>query len=384
MARAQGYLVATCFAMLLAGTNAMTPLLPLYRTELLFSPLMLTLTFTCYVSVQVGTLLVLSRPGYARHAPVLICTALALAIVADLSIATSHPALILVGRALAGVSAGIGTGAGSALVVAALGHRGRSVTVSGNLCGAVVGTSASQVLVHWLGAGAMQWSYAVHAACCAAALAGLVPVLIARRDSNRRATVMPMGAHRLGIAALPRRPLIVGVVAWIAVSAVIVLIPNLSDEAAMPTVQRFGVILFLLACAVAQIGAAHLQAGMPRVNGLTLCAAGMGVAVMAIWLGSEIFALCGLVMIGLGGSTIYRLALIELVMNEGTARQGAIASFYAALTYGAAAAFVLSAGLLGNLIGLGPAYFVALAILCPACLAAAFIAPSIRRDSLPG
>ena len=108
----QAALVAACFSLLLAGSNAFCPLLPVYRDRLGLDPLVLSLTFTLYVAALVVVLFTLARPRFTRHAAPLLLASLTMMITSDL------------GRAVAGIAGGLGTGAASALVVAAIGDPG--------------------------------------------------------------------------------------------------------------------------------------------------------------------------------------------------------------------------------------------------------------------
>jgi hypothetical protein len=132
----QAGVVATCFALLLAGPNAFYPLLPVYQDVLGLDPLVLSLTFTLYVVVLVLALFALARPRFARWAALLVLTSLAMLFGSDLLLARMQESSMLLGRVLAGAAGGLGTGAASALVVAAVGARGRAVTATGNTVGA--------------------------------------------------------------------------------------------------------------------------------------------------------------------------------------------------------------------------------------------------------
>jgi hypothetical protein len=68
------------------------------------------------------------------------------------------PDTILGGRILAGIAGGLGTGAASALVVAAIGTTGRAVTATGNTIGAILGVSGAQLAVLVLTADARKQS----------------------------------------------------------------------------------------------------------------------------------------------------------------------------------------------------------------------------------
>ncbi|GAA0998645.1 hypothetical protein GCM10009555_098340 [Acrocarpospora macrocephala] len=182
---AQAALVAASFAMLLAGSNAVYPLLPVYRDMLGLEPFVLSLTFTLYVVVLVVALFALARPRFTRHAAPLLLTSLSMMIVSDLLMAHTEEAFILIGRALGGIAGGLGTGAASALVVAAIGARGRAVTATGNTAGGVLGFAGSQLVVAFLAEGAPQAVFLSHAAVVGALLIATCVVLWKCRETNR-------------------------------------------------------------------------------------------------------------------------------------------------------------------------------------------------------
>lgn len=67
--RSQAGLVGASFALLLVGTNAANPLLPVYREVLGFDALLLSLTYVFYVTVLTAFFVIMARPSLARYAP---------------------------------------------------------------------------------------------------------------------------------------------------------------------------------------------------------------------------------------------------------------------------------------------------------------------------
>ncbi|MFI5426599.1 hypothetical protein [Aeromicrobium sp. UC242_57] len=109
-ARAQGAIAATCFAMLVASSNAINPLLPTYRAALGLDPLVISLTFTLYVATLVVTLFALSRARFTRWAGALLVTSLILIIESDVLLAYAQEWSILTGRIVCGLLAGSAPG----------------------------------------------------------------------------------------------------------------------------------------------------------------------------------------------------------------------------------------------------------------------------------
>ena len=352
----QGVLTALAFSLLLAGSNAMTPLLPLQRSMLGFSPLMLTLTFVSYVSTLIAVLLIFSRPSFTKWASWTVCAAMLTAIVADLALATVTETGILLGRALTGIAGGLGTGAASALVVAAIGAKGRSVSATGNLAGAVAGTTAAQLLVAAYGYMALHITFELHAAACLLVLILLAPVLYVRRAQNRQSlSSVHMASAPPRVASdfrARKRVLAVGCTAWMLLSLSIVLLPTYFAELDMRMVGSTGIILFLACSALSQLASNRLKTLLPATSG-TWCMVWGGVLILAgAYVHRDLLAMAGFVALGIGTGVSYRLVLMVLVKNASPSHQGAIASFYAAVTYGASASSVLVAGLMGNVLGI--------------------------------
>ncbi|NPD70328.1 hypothetical protein HPQ61_27140 [Acetobacteraceae bacterium] len=80
--------------------------------------------------------------------------------------------------------------------------------------------------------------------------------------------------------------------------------------------------------------------------------AGAVLVPVGVAIGHPLVALLGFPVLGFGTGLAYRLSLVVLTKGSEPARQGALASLYGAVTYGAATVGSLAAGLIGNLIGL--------------------------------
>ncbi|WP_144721190.1 MFS transporter [Agrococcus jejuensis] len=380
----QAVIVAASFAMLLAGTNAINPLLPVYRDLLGLDPLLISLTFVCYVGVLVVVLLVLARPTLTRFAAPLLVAALAVAIGSDVLLAIAQEWSVLAGRAVAGIAGGMGTGAAAALVVAAIGARGRAISATGNLVGAVVGAGGSQLVVSFAEAGSPQLVALGHASVLAILLVAASIVLRARRDANRAALVGIRGG-RASIRLDRRvvRMLASGSVGWIGVSVGIVFGATIFAELEQPVARALGPVLMLAASAAAQLASPMIARVAPWASGLLVQAAGaLGVAAGALWSATPV-VLAGYALLGVGIGISYRAGLVALTRGATPAQQGALSSLYAAVTYAAAAVAVLLVGGIGNLSGVVPAAIGAFALVGVASLATALVAPRLRDTAEP-
>lgn len=385
IARAQATIVAASFSLLLVGTNAVNPLLPVYRDLLGLDPFLLSLTFVSYVSVLVAVLLLLARPRFTRHAVPLLLAGIAVAIVSDLLLAHAQEWSILLGRGVAGLGGGLGTGAAAALVVAAVGASGRALAATGNLVGAVLGTSASQFVVSLLAEASPQVVTLGHAALLAVLLVAAAVVLRLRREPNRAALdTVAGGAATIRLDRRAARMLATGCVGWVGVSVAIVFGATIFADLDQPTVRAVGPALMLGTSAAAQIASPWFAQIAPWLSGLVAMAAGVAGVIGGAALRLDALALIGFALFGAGIGVSYRAGLVALTRGSPPARQGALSSLYAAVTYAAAAIVVLTVGWIGNLTGVLPAVLGALAAAGVAALAALLWAPRLQDTADDG
>ena len=376
-AMTQAAVIAVAFALLLAGTNAVNPLLPVYREVLGLDALVLSLTFVLYVTTLVLCLLVLANPRLTRHAAGLLPAALIVALAADVLLALSTEWSVLVGRMVAGVAGGLATGAAAALVVAAIGASGRALSATGNLVGAVVGTAASQLVIELRGPAAMQDVFIIHGIAVLAVLIASVLVLAIRRRPNRIALRNVAGPpERLMLRRGDLRYFATGCVAWISVSIAIVFSATVFTELDVPLVRVVGPTLMLGTSAAAQLMSPTLARLSPALSGSALLSLGGGAIAAGALIPFAPLSLVGYAVLGVGVGIAYRAALVALSRGASPARQGALSSAYGAVTYAAAAIAVLVVGAAASVFGVIP---VAVGAFIIAAAAAAMMLPFAPR-----
>ncbi|MGW1975641.1 MFS transporter [Streptomyces sp. NPDC001889] len=202
--RRPGYLVAAAvFAVGMAGTTLPTPLYGMYRAQIGFSELMVTVVFAVYaVGVITSLLLAGDYSDQVGRRPVILC-ALGFAAAADLCFLfeAGLPPLFA-GRLLSGFSAGLLTGAATAAVLelAPPGRAARAgfAATAANMGGLGCGTLLAGVLAEYAPA-PLRLPFAVHLALVALALvpARLLPETV---SPTRR---LPRGRPQ-GMAVAPR------------------------------------------------------------------------------------------------------------------------------------------------------------------------------------
>lgn len=384
LALAQATLVSSAFALLLVASNLINPMLPVYRDVLDLSSLVLSLTFVLYVGALVAVLIVLARPRFAQHATTLVLCSLSTLVASDLLLANTEQWSILLGRVLAGIAAGLGTGAASALVVSAIGAAGRSITATGNLVGGVIGVTAGQALVSGVGGAAPQVGFIAHAGVVALLIILLAVVLRARRQANAAALGRESVAAELAPPApvrLRRRTLALlctGSIAWIGVSVGVVFSATVFRDLDQPSVEALGPAILLSASAISQLTSPAVTRAAPWISGMLMLAIGAAGICAGALTGAQPIALAGFALLGAGTGFAYRSALVALTRGTSPVEQGALASTYAAATYSTAAACVLAVGRVGDSTGLGPAALGTLATLAVLALACLRWAPRLR------
>ncbi|MFF0410238.1 MFS transporter [Kitasatospora sp. NPDC004745] len=150
-----GYLgAAAAFAVCMAGTTLPTPLYGLYQEEIGFSEQTVTVVFAVYALGVIGVLLLVGTVSDAvGRRPVLLCGLFFAACSAVAFLAEGGLPLLVLGRLLSGVSAGLFTGTATAYVLelAPPGRRARAgfVATAANMGGLGCGTLLSGLLAEY-------------------------------------------------------------------------------------------------------------------------------------------------------------------------------------------------------------------------------------------
>lgn len=344
----------------------------------------MSLTFSLYVAVLVVVLFTLSRPRFVRYAAQLLLACLCLMIISDLLLAHAQEQSILAGRAIGGLAGGLGTGAVSALVVAAIGTRGRAVTATGNVVGGVMGAAGSQLLVALVATRAPQTVFLGHAIITGALSIPAAAILWLRRQPNRVLLAFtPVTANTIPTEVSQARLFVTGALAWTGISVGVVFGATMFNDLQQPAVQAIGPTLLLVACAAAQLSSPTLARNAPWISGMLAIATGIVGILTGAWLRSDAAALSGFALLGAGTGFASRTALVTLTRGANPARQGAAASLFAAVTYCAAAAVVLVVGLVGNTTGLIRASTATLSVLGVLATVALLWAPRLRDTTHP-
>jgi hypothetical protein len=120
----------------------------------------------------------------------------------------------------------------------------------------------------------------------------------------------------------------------------------------MGWVSAYGIIILLAFSAASQLSSPWLAKVVPWSSGAAAITAGIIFLLIGAELRLPSLAIIGFAVIGMGIGVSYRLGLITFTKGSSPVQQGALSSFYAAITYGAAAVCALALGIAGNQVGL--------------------------------
>lgn len=385
ISRTTGSLAALTLCLAISGVNLPNPLVPDYTDRFALTPLLQSTLFSVYLAALVLTLLATVLDPHRRdrssrdHVRTLLI-ALAVSVLADLVMLAGSAAfpLLLTGRALAGVAAGLATGSAASVALAGLGETARTVAAGAAVTGALaanigVGAVASLAgsdtssllpfLVTYLGHGVLATALAVGLAVSTragrhvgagtgtAAATGGAPVLRVIGGYHQR--------HRTAGYLL-------GVMSWASAGIVLSLVAAQLRQTS-PDLPALGAmapgIVFLATAWVGQTLVSRRilrlrawQTSLPLVGGM----AGLGVALEAGNVPAVILAAAAF---GLGQGPAYSLGMATVTHALPAGTQGQVTSVYAAVAYGSCGVLTVAAGLLATSVGV-PETFAVAAVCC--------------------
>jgi MFS family permease len=350
---------AFALAVTMLGTTLPTPLYGLYREQFGFSELMITVIFATYAAGVIASLVLFGRlsdqigrrrvllPGLALSALSAVC----------FLTATGLP-LLLVGRVLSGLSAGIFTGTATAtlLDLAPAGRRGRATLVAAmaNMAALGSGPLLTGLLSQWAGS-PLRLTFWVDLALLVLAAIGIwaMPEPVA---STHRAQLRP---HALRVPKEMRSTFIEAAVAGFAGFAVLGLVtavtPDfLGQELGVTSRAIVGLVVFaVFAASLAGQLALELvpeRAAIPSGAGALI--AGMGALALGLAVSSLALLVLGGVTAGFGQGLSFRGGLTKVNEHSPPAQRGAVASSFFVVMYVAISLPVIGEGVLAQAVGL--------------------------------
>jgi predicted MFS family arabinose efflux permease len=379
---------AYAFAATMLGTTLPTPLYSLYQAKFGFSELIITVIFATYALGVIAALLVFgSLSDQIGRRPVLLGGLAFSAITAVAFLVAQSLGVLLVGRLLSGLSAGIFTGTATATLVdlAPADHRGRATLVATmvNMGGLGCGPLITGLVSQW-GPLPLRLSFWIDLGLLipAAAAILLMPEPVERRSGAR------LRPQALSVPPEARDAFVSGALAAFAGFAVLGLctgvVPAFLAVLGVTSHAIVGLVVFAVFMA-STVGQLLLEV-VPGEKALPAGSAGLiaGMAVFALGLVTSSLALfiIGGLIAGLGQGLSFRAALAGVNQASPAEQRGEVASSFFVVAYVALSVPVIGEGVLAQATSLKPAGLVFAGVV--AVLAAGVLVLLARRRVADG
>jgi MFS family permease len=373
--------LAYAFAAVMAGTTLPTPMYALYAERMHFAVLTTTMIFSTYAIGVLAALLVFGRWSDAiGRRPVLLAGAgFALASAAVFLLADDVP-LLLLGRLLSGLSAGIFTGTATAAIIEAAPaeHRDRATAIAtvANIGGLGAGPLLAGILVQYA-PHPLQLSFVVHIVLVSLAVGA---VLLAPETSSRTGR---LGFQRLSVPAETRSVFVTAATAAFAgfavtglfmavVPAFVKSVMGIDNHAIAGTLAGS----IFAASALAQLLSRRTDPQRAVAVGCAILVVGMVILAAALQLSSPYVLLIAAIVAGIGQGISFSRGLAAISERAPADRRAEVSSTYFVVVYVAIALPVVSEGFASQHWGLrtaGVSFAIATAALAAVCLVAILI-----------
>ncbi len=372
----------------MVGTTLPTPMYALYAEHMHFAVLTTTVIYATYAGGVLFALLVFGRwsDAVGRRPMLLAGVAAALASAVVFLFADSVPVL-LIGRVLSGLSAGLFTGTATAAVIEAAPPawkaRAAAVATVANIGGLGAGPLLAGLLVQYAPQ-PLHLPFLVHIGL--ALLAGIA-VLVVPETSPRTGRI---GLQRLSVPAEVRTVFVIAALAAFAGFAVTGLFTAVAPSF-LSTVIGIGnhavagaiAGTIFASSALTQVAANRMPAERAVAVGCALLIAGMLTLTGALHFSSLVGLIAAAVISGVGQGMSFSRGLAAVVERAPAQRRAEVSSTYFVVAYVAISLPVIGEGLAAQALGLrtaGVTFAIAVALLAAICLAAILVAE--RRNKL--
>ena len=361
--------VTYAFAVTMVGTTLPTPLYVLYRQRFGFSELIITVIFATYAAGVIAALLSLGRlSDEIGRRPMLLAGLAFSALSAVAFLVANGLSVLLVGRVLSGISAGIYTGTATATLVdlAEPRRRGRATLVAtmANMGGLGCGPLLAGLLAEWAGL-RLRLTFWVD-------LALLVPAVIAvaampepvGRSSRPqlRPQVLRVPAQ-VGAVFIPAALAAFAGFAVLGVSSAVspAFLGQILHESSVAVVGAvvFGV---FAGSTAGQVLLESVPEALAMPAGCGALIAGIGLFALGLAVSSLALLVLGGVVAGAGQGLSFRAGLARLNASAPDEQRAEVASSYFVVAYVAISIPVIGEGLLARASGLRPAGLIFAAI----------------------
>ena len=377
-------LLAYSFVAIMIGTTMPTPMYALYSDRLNFTVATTTVIFAIYVGGVLLALLVFGSwsDAVGRRPVLLVGAVCALCSAAVFLFADTVP-LLLIGRFLSGLSAGLFTGTATAAVIEAAPPswraRAPAVATVANIGGLGGGPLLAGVLVQYAPA-AVRLGFGAQLVLVVLAV---IAVMVVPETSPRTGRV---GLQSLSVPPQVRSVFLVAALAAFAGFAVTGLFTSvapafLSEVIGIGNHAVAGLTAssIFAASAAAQLVSTRIPPERAVALGCAILVVGMAVLVGALMFSSLSALIAAAVISGVGQGISFSRGLAEVVEHTPPARRAEVSSTYFVVAYVAVALPVIGAGFAAQAWGLrtsGIVFSVAMGVLAAASLAAILLRES--------
>lgn len=351
--------VAFAFSVTMIGTTMPTPLYPIYQNTFGFSQLMITIIFAAYAVGVIAALVITGRWSDQLGRRPLLFAGLACSIISDVVFwQTDGLAMILTGRVLSGLSAGIFTGTATVAVLelAPESWRGRATffATAANMGGLGLGPMLAGALSQYLPEPLML-TYLVHIGLAILALLFVwwAPETVSKPDRPK------LTFQRLSVPPEVRGVFVPAAIAGFAGFAVCGFFTSIAP-AMMGKVLGYDNRLLIGVVAgsifIASILGQFMQDKLPLRLRLPLgCAtliAGVIPVALGIHLQSLILFMVGAIVAGVGQGIAFRAGMGAITAASPPAQRAAVASTFFIIVYIAISVPVIGIGVMARMISL--------------------------------
>jgi MFS family permease len=357
-------LASAAFALAIAmlGTTLPTPLYGLYRERFGFSELMITVIFATYAAGVIASLLLFGRLSDQIGRRRVLLGGLGLAALSALAFLIADGlALLIAGRVLSGLSAGIFTGTATATLVdlAAPERRARATLVAtiANMGGLGCGPLLAGLLSQWAGS-PLRLTFWVD-------LALLVPASIAIWAMPEPVVTRSRPRLRPQALTVPtemRATFVEAALASFAGYAVLGLFTAvapafLTQELGVTSRAVVGLVVFAVFAAsmVGQVTLAVVPQAVAMPAGCLALIAGMGSLALGLAISSLALLVLSGAIAGFGQGLAFRAGLTAVNARAPADQRGEVASSFFVVAYAAVSLPVIGEGILAQVTGLRPA-----------------------------
>jgi MFS family permease len=374
-------ILAYAFAAIMVGTTLPTPMYALYGEQMHFAVLTTTVIYATYAGGVLFALLAFGRWSDAiGRRPVLLAGVVFAVASAAVFLVAHSVSMLLVGRVLSGLSAGIFTGTATAAVIEAAPEnwrtRAAAVATVANIGGLGAGPLLAGLLVEYAPA-PLHLSFIVHIVL--ALLAGAA-VLIVPETSQRTGSI---GVQRLSVPAEVRAVFVIAALAAFAGFAVTGLFTAVAPSFLSQVVGITNhAVAGLIACsifaasAVAQVAARTMNPQRAVAIGCAILVVGMVILAVALHFSSLAGLIAAAVVSGIGQGISFSRGLAAVAERTPPGRRAEVSSTYFVVAYVAISLPVVGEGLAARRWGLqtaGVTFAIAVAILSIICLVAILV-----------